>query len=154
MKPTRKTKQKFAALLDKVIITACDNKTPIAKDKQEIIIGDLIVVNNNSLYSIVNKHTGRVVFDEIYLVESAFLIAKVSQTGGLMELKRVLSLERNYSKHFLDARHHLNTCRTAGKAKDYKTLDVFQVRYKESKNAANYAKLSVRKIYDRIHIKR
>lgn len=153
-KPSRRTKKTFAQVLDSVIATAYENAEPIASSSKEIVIGDLTVINDGVCYSIADKATGEIKFDHVYLIEAAFLIAKYIQLKDFREVDKVMKLENAYAKHYMDLMFHYNSCKQARESDDYKKLEIFQIRYRDSKSSANHLKLKIRNLCDVILKKR
>lgn len=154
MRTSRRTTKSFSEVLDNVIATAYERGDPITNSSKEIVIGDLTVVTDGVCYNVADKATGEIKYRHLYLIEAAFLIAKYIQLKDFHRAEKIINLEREYAKHYMDLMYHHNSCNQARINENFSKLDIYQMRYRNSKRETTYIKDKLRKMCDVILKKR
>ena len=126
-------KYAFSDAFDRALTSVYKDKTPVAINKHEFVIGDLEIRYNNGLYSVVDKFSKAVVYKDIYIIEAAFLLAKYNQLHLSNSVKSILILEQQYTKHYLDMQSHANAYNVAKKKEEYDKMEIAETRYACSK---------------------
>ena len=151
---TPKLNDDFFKILDKVIVRAYKNKSPIANNNKDIVIGELVIVNNDRVYSIVSRKTNKLLYSELFLIDAAFLIAKHHQLRHGQFVKQVLELEDRYAKNYLDMKSYTNSYHHAMLIEDNDVADIMQTRYEQAKHRAKKLKTEIQLLRERITKKR
>lgn len=151
---SKSVKYAFSDVLDKAVMSVYKNKSPVAVNKHEFVIGDLEIKYNNKLYSVSDRFTKEVLYKDIFLIEAAFLLAKYNQLKLSNFVKSTLVLEQQYVKHYLDMQSYSHICAVAKKNKDYDRIEIAEARYACSKIDATAVRDKLKLLCDKIIKKR
>jgi hypothetical protein len=148
MRSTQNLKTNFSKILDNVIISARDKMSPLANSKKEMVIGDLIVAKKDKVYCVLDKDSREILYDDLYLVEAALLLAKYHQLKNHERIKTVLQLESSYTSQYTDMTYFLHSYEHAKNKGDYDKMSIQQSRYENARLYAKDVKFKIRRMYD------
>lgn len=130
-------------ILSNIVDVASVNTIPVAKNSKEIIIGRCIIKKQSNTFCVVS---GSINYPELFLIESAFVIARALQAGMDDRIKHIIELENAYSKSYMDMIFFANSYISAKKDRDYVKMEIVENRYVISKAMADGAKARIRKL--------
>lgn len=148
MSTTQNLKTNFSKILDNVIISARDKMSPLANSKKEMVIGNLVVAKKDKVYCVLDKNTRATLYDDLYLIEAALLLAKYHQLKNHERVKTVLKLESAYTAQYTDMTYFSHSYKHAKAMGDYDKMSIQQSRYENARLYAKDVKLKIRKMYD------
>jgi len=140
--------KKLDKTLTKVVTSLHKKRYPIA-DGSNYIFGDEYIKKENGLYVIYNRITGKLLYTDIFLIESALLIANYMYDSN-DKLKEVLTLDNRYAKYYLDMKSYLNTIRSCNECGKYTEAQIAEDRYAISKNDVRCSRIKIQRMCDKI----
>jgi len=151
---SKNVKYAFSDVFDRVLMSVYKNKSLIAINKKEFVIGDLEIKYDNGLYNVIDKFTNEILYKDIYLIEAAFLLAKYNQLNLFNSVNSILILEKQYAKHYLDMQNYSHACVVAKRNEEYDKMEIAETRYACSKLSATVVRNKLKVTCDKIIRKR
>lgn len=134
----------FDAILSKVIANTNRRDEPIAKDKNEIILGDFSIRRDRGLFCVVERKSHKVRFQNLMLINSAFIITKALKLNQTHRIDKILSYEKEYSKHKTDMVFYAHAFKSALASKEFRKTEIIQYRYELSRDITMRLKAKIR----------
>ena len=108
--------------------------------KNKIAVGLYIIVkNDDNMFDIYKKNMDNIVHKNIMLFDAAMAIVESYNMKNSASVKRVLEVEEEYARNYMEMRHFDNAYRNAVKKND-ETAGVFEDRYIIAKYRARHAR--------------
>ena len=115
------------------------------KAKDKIAVGSyLIVKNKQGMFDIYKKNMKNLVHKDIMLFDAAMSIVELLNVKKEAAAKKVLEMEEEYAKNYMEMLHFENAYRNAIKADD-SSAEVFEDRYIIAKYRAKSAREKLRR---------
>lgn len=116
---------------------------PIKTD-QGILIGDVLITNQNNLKFV---HYKTSVYKEIYLNSAAIEIANLlALRRNIQRVEEIYQSDQQYGRWFIDSQHLLALQKKAREKQDFDRADMLWARYQESRDKAQTAKFKVERL--------
>jgi len=136
--------------LNKVIISFYNDNKPVANNKCEFVVGNTIIKRENTFYNVYDKNTNEVLYQHLYLIEAALIIARCHNIRNYSKLRDILSLDNKYAKYYLDMKNYLHTFKTSIANEQYSKAEVAEIRYRDAKAEVARARKSIKTMSDQI----
>lgn len=110
--------------------------------------------NDDGYYDIRDNRTNDTLFEDLYIYETAFVIAKHLNEGKKInsnEITQVMSSNALFEHYYEDALVHKNAYKKAKARKDLHKMDVSEARFGRAKDEAAKAKKKIKSIYEDIN---
>ena len=110
--------------------------------------------NDDGYYDIRDNRTNDTLFEDLYIYETAFVIAKHLNEGKKInseQITRVMSTNALFEHYYEDALVHKNAFKKAKARKDLQKMDVAEARFGRAKDEAAKAKKQIKSIYEDIN---
>jgi hypothetical protein len=115
------------------------------RSEQGILIGHVLIRSHGALKDIVVN--GKTVYDEISLNCVAIRIANLLASNGDTKLcQQLIGIDREYSKHFMDSKFHIEHYHRANAASDSEKAEILWTKYELAKQKAMEAKSQAEKL--------
>lgn len=147
----KKISPKDKKLAEKTLVDAFDLLvTKIKKDTKHIIIdrkgneilaGEYKIVKNDDLYDI--YHKGKLVYNNLYLVDSAFVLIESELNKKKYNIKQVKEYEKEYAKWHNDLVHFIEIRKSTDADAVYNKCSI-EDRYDIAKDHVNRIRTEVR----------
>ena len=139
---------RFKEVVDDVIFSLKEKKELVANNKNEFLVGDILIRKNNGLYTLMLNNF--VLYDEINLIETAVSLAKLHGTGKTILINKLLELDKKYKKNFMDAMYHKEAFLSAKNEGDIEIMDIKETLFEQTMSVASYARKEIHQIYIRL----
>lgn len=116
---------------------------PIRLSKKSTLIGNSFVEKTiNGLYSVVTSNN-KIIYENVIVFDVAVIIAQRYNTGELSTIRKILELEKVFSKHHNDMVHYLNCLKAAKKRHDIERMAILEDKFQVAELSARYARDSI-----------
>lgn len=109
------------------------------RSSEGILVGRVLISSDGALKNIVVE--GSTVYGEIGLNCVAIRIAnELAGNGDSSLCQQLMRMDREYSKHFMDSKHHIDNYHRANNSGDHEKAEILWTRYELAKQKALEAK--------------
>lgn len=124
---------------DKAVSVARQKCLPIHIDKNTTLIDDIVVAKTvTGLYSV--RSCSGIMYTDISSRDIAIIIAQRYKSKEMGVIRKIISLEKEYSKHKQDMMHYLNSLKKASKKNDDCRIAILEDRFYTSEYRAKLVK--------------
>lgn len=150
---TASVKETLSDAIDRVAARVYEDRVLLAKTDQTLALGDYSIRKiDKHNYAISKKTTGESVFERVYLLEAALLLAKYLNTNNSQKIKRIIELENRYAKNYTDMVYFSEAHKHARSTGDYERMAVTEDRYVLAKHDAQGAKEALKVLCNRFAV--
>ena len=144
MKTNRKELlEKLDRASDRAASVAISRGYPLKISKKSTLIGNTFIEKNtDGLYDIFSLNRTKL-YKDISVFDIAVIIAQRYNTGEFLTIKKVLTLEEQFSKHHTDMIHYLNCLKGAKKHKDIERMAILEDKFQVSELLAKRIRNSI-----------
>ena len=132
--------------------------TTVSESKKTSIGVDMgmysVEKNANGYYDIRDSRTHDTLFENLYIYETAFVVAKYLNDGKKVNsqpVTKILATNAIFEQYYDDALIHRNTYQTAKKRNNSSKMDIAEARFGRAKGDAAQAKKQIKTIYESVN---
>lgn len=110
--------------------------------------------NIDGYYDIRDSRTNDTLFEDLYIYETAFVIASHLNKGKKVnsnEVTKIMASNAVFEQYYSDALTFKNTYKNAKKSKNIAKMDIAEARFSRAKSEAAKAKKHIKSIYESIN---
>jgi len=121
-----------------------DKSLLIPKEKG-IMVGNIFIEKNDlNFYNMYQND--KILFKDISFFDAAIRIAKYINKNKPEHVEKILEIDKEYAKHYMDMIFYLNTYKTAKNNNDSIKMSILEDKFYNSKMFAKLAKQKIKKI--------
>jgi hypothetical protein len=98
-------------------------------NKKSIVIGKVSIQKNLKGFYDIYNNDGKMIFQDITVFDVAIMLAQKYNTSDIGNIKKILFLERKFSKYHVDMTFYLNCMKSVKKRKDYSRMAILEDKF-------------------------
>lgn len=144
MRREKKKREKTINSLDHSLDLVAKNADFLSLDQRQFLLGQYHIIENDDFYEIYDTKTHKMLYGELFLVESAVAIVVKLKNKQISLISDIISLDNQYGKHHIDMMFYKNTYLHTKLGSDAMKLEITLNRYNESRDIAKEIKRKIR----------
>lgn len=145
----------FHSASDKVSAKVANTINESKKTTTGVEMGMYSVEKNaDGYYNIMDGRTSDTLFEDLYIYETAFVIAHHLNKGkkvNSLDITKVMATNALFEQYYEDALTHKNSYKGAKKRGDSAKMDIAEARFSRAKGEAAVAKKQIKSIYESLN---